>query len=185
MNIAVYLGSLNGTDQKIQENTAKLGHWIGKEKHTLVYGGGQSGLMGIVADSCLAENGKVIGVIPHFLAGKEITHESLTELHYVDTMAERKTMMIENADAFVSMPGGVGTLEEISEIMSKLRLNQTDAPCIFYNYNHFYDAMKDLLDTMLEYEFIDEVFMNKVSFCSTIEEVESVLTKYCQKKIHE
>ena len=181
MHIAVYLGSSLGKDSTIQEATKALGTWIGKEGHTLVYGGGQTGLIGIVADACLDEKGKVIGVIPTFLEKKEITHHSLTDLHVVDTMAERKTMMIEYSQAFVAIPGGVGTLEEISEIMSLLHLNRLQAPCVFYNPDHFYDPMHQLLENMADEGFFDPAFLEKVHFCSTIEKVEDVLTSYAKE----
>lgn len=178
MNIAVYLGSTNGKNPKIKDDTIQFGQWIGKKKHTLVYGGGNNGLMGELANACLAQEGKVFGVIPEFLKERELAHQGLTELHCVQTMAQRKTMMIEYADAFVAMPGGVGTLEEISEIMSMIRLNQTQAPCIFYNLDHFYNPLKAMLENMLSEDFVDDSFMEAVHFCSTLEEIKEILTRY-------
>ncbi len=178
MNIAVYLGSTYGKNPKIKEDTMKLGQWIGKENHTLVYGGGNNGLMGELANACLEQGGKVFGVIPEFLKDRELAHQGLTELHCVQTMAQRKTMMIEKAEAFVAMPGGVGTLEEISEIMSMIRLDQTKAPCIFYNQEHFYDPLKAMLERMLAEAFVDDKFMAAVHFCTTLDEIETILTTY-------
>ncbi len=184
MNIAVYLGSTLGKDPSFKEDTFQLGRWIGKEKHTLVYGGGNNGLMAEVANGCLAENGKVIGVIPEFLKERELAHEGLDQLHIVQTMAERKTMMIEYAEAFVAMPGGVGTLEEISEIMSMIRLDQTHAPCIFYNTHHFYDDLKEFLERMHSEEFVDDEFMARVHFCASLDEVKEILSQYASEVNH-
>ena len=113
MNIAVYLGSSMGKDPTMKEMTQKVGEWLAENHHTLVYGGARNGLMGVVADSVIAHGGHVIGVIPQFLEEKEQAHDNLDELHIVDTMAERKTMMIELSDAFIAMPGGPGTLRSI------------------------------------------------------------------------
>lgn len=185
MDIAVYLGSSASKDASIIEATKHLGTWIGHHGHTLVYGGGQTGLMGVVADSVLEANGKVFGVIPEFLVAKEIIHNNLTELHIVKTMPERKTMMIEHADAFVAVPGGVGTLEEISEVMSLLRLDRIQAPCIFYNPDHFYDPMKQLLENMANQGFFEQEFLDEVLFCETIEEVEEILDTYAKERDRE
>ena len=128
MNIAVYLGSNMGKDPTIKQMTEEVGKWLAENNHTLVYGGAKNGLMGVVADSVLSNGGHAIGVIPQFLELKEQAHADLDELHIVDTMAQRKTMMIELADAFITMPGGPGTLEEVSEIISKMNPKE-----LYYN----------------------------------------------------
>ena len=175
MNVAVYLGSSMGNDPTIQAMTQKVGEWLAKHHHTLVYGGAQNGLMGVVADSVLANGGHVIGVIPQFLERKEQAHANLDELHIVDTMAQRKTMMIELADAFIAMPGGPGTLEEVSEIISKIRLDQLVGPCILFDLDHYYDPLKAQIDKMIEYGYVDASIYDSVFFVSTMDALAHIL----------
>ncbi len=119
MNITVYLGSEYGVNPLYIEKAAELGRWIGSNGHSLVYGGGNVGLMGVLADNVLASGGKVIGVIPDFFIEIEQQHNGLTELEVVPSMSERKKRMVELGDFFIAFPGGIGTLEEISEIMTR------------------------------------------------------------------
>lgn len=129
MNITVYLASSTGNDPKFEAAVKEL-TWIGTSGNTLVYGGSKTSLMGELAQSVLQAGGKVIGVEPQFFVDEEYQYEGLTQLIVAKDMAERKTKMIELGDAFIAFPGGVGTLEEVSEIMSKLSLGQLHAPCI-------------------------------------------------------
>jgi uncharacterized protein (TIGR00730 family) len=112
-SIAIFCGSALGSDQIFSETARQVGHAIAEQGKTLVYGGGRSGLMGIVADSALEAGGQVIGVIPHVLVDRELAHQGLTELHVVKDMQERKLKMSALSDGFIAMPGGAGTLEEI------------------------------------------------------------------------
>ena len=114
-SIAIFCGSALGSDQIFSETARQVGHTIAEQGKTLVYGGGRSGLMGIVADSALEAGGQVIGVIPHVLVDRELAHQGLTELHVVKDMQERKLKMSALSDGFIAMPGGAGTLEEIFE----------------------------------------------------------------------
>jgi uncharacterized protein (TIGR00730 family) len=131
-SIAIFCGSAVGTDSIFLDTAQKMGQTIAQQGKTLVYGGGRSGLMGVVADSALQAGGKVIGVIPNALVDRELAHPHLTELHVVSNMHERKTKMSELSDAFIAMPGGAGTLEEIFE---QWNLGATGHPfktvCIF------------------------------------------------------
>lgn len=119
--------------------------------------------------------GKVIGVEPRFFIEQELQLDGLTELIVTEDMTDRKTKMIELGDAFIAFPGGTGTLEEIAEVMSKLALNQLDAPCIFYNLNGYYDHMKALLDHMIEMELSTKERQKKIYFANTLEEVAALL----------
>ena len=132
----------------------KLGTWIGASGNTLVYGGSKTGLMGELAHSVLAAGGKVIGVEPQFFIDEEYQYEGLTQLIVAKDMAERKTKMIELGDAFIAFLGGVGTLEEVSEIMSKLSLGQLHAPCIYYNLEGYYDDVKHFMQQMIAKPFL-------------------------------
>ena len=118
MNIAVFCGASLGNDAIYKEKTIELGHWIAENNHRLIYGGGNVGLMGIIADTVLENAGEVIGVMPSFLVEREISHTGINELITVDDMDERKKYMIENSEAFIALPGGPGTLEEISQVIS-------------------------------------------------------------------
>ena len=176
MNITVYLGARHGLDPIYTQMARDLGKWIG-ENHTLVYGGGQTGLMGEIADSALNQGGSVIGIIPHFLAERELLHESLTNLERVDTMAERKHRMIELGDAFVAMPGGPGTLEEISEIISLKRLHRIEGPCIVLNYNGYYNGLKELLYHMVNNDFTSKEDTDIIHFVESVQEVIEILNR--------
>src|SRR5262245_18104823 len=117
-SICVFAGSSAGRDRRFAEVASDLGAAIGARGWTLVYGGASVGLMGVVADAALARGAHVIGVLPDFLAGKEIAHEGLSEMHIVPSMHARKLAMAERADAFVALPGGFGTLEELFEVVT-------------------------------------------------------------------
>ena len=149
MNVTVYLGANYGTDPTLQTTVAELGQWIDKNGHTLVYGGSASGLMGVLARSVMAAGGPVIGVEPQFFIDEGYELDGLTQLIVTQDMTERKAKMIELGDAFIAFPGGTGTLEEITEVISKLSLEQLDAPCILYDLNGYYDSLKALLNEMI------------------------------------
>ena len=149
MNITVYLGANEGNDPALKAAVQELGTWIGQSGNALIYGGSRSGLMGILAESVLAAGGRVTGVEPRFFVEQELQHDGLTQLIITEDMTQRKAKMIELGDAFVAFPGGTGTLEEITEVMSKVSLRQLDAPCILYNLNGYYNSLKALLDEMI------------------------------------
>ena len=128
MNITVYLGANEGNDPALREAVQELGTWIGSSGNALVYGGSRSGLMGAIADSVLRSGGEVTGVEPRCFIESEFQHDGLTELIVTEDMAERKRKMIELGDAFIAFPGGTGTLEEVSEVVSKICLNQLSQP---------------------------------------------------------
>lgn len=175
MNIAVYCGSTFGKDDAFKTATQDLGRWIGEQGHNLVYGGSSVGLMGTVARTVLDAGGKVYGVEPRFFIEAGVAQESLTELYVVESMSERKAKMIELADVFVALPGGTGTLEEISEIMSRIRLNLEANPCYFLNINGFYNPLKSFLDDLLRHDFINQGNIDRYIFCDSVEELTSYL----------
>lgn len=174
MNVTVYLGSRHGADPAYIELTRDLGRWIGRH-HTLIYGGGQTGLMGELADAALDQGGTVIGVIPRFLAAREIIHESLAEIYTTATMSERKQKMIDLGDAFIAMPGGPGTLEEIAEIISLKRLHRIDGPCILFNYNGYYNPLKELLYHMVNQDFTTKEDTDIIQFVDSIDEIKKMI----------
>ena len=149
MNITVYLGANEGNNPSLKRTVKELGTWIGKSGNALIYGGSKSGLMGALADSVLNAGGNVTGVEPQFFIENEFQHEGITKLIVTKDMSERKNKMIELGNAFIAFPGGTGTLEEITEIMSKVSLKQLNAPCIVYNLNGYYDSLKAMLKHMI------------------------------------
>ena len=175
MNITVYLGANEGNGGSFKEAVRELGTWIGKSGNNLVYGGSESGLMGEIAKSVLAAGGEATGVEPQFFIDKGFEYGGLTRLIVTKDMSERKAKMIELGDAFVAFPGGTGTLEEISEIMSKVSLNQLNAPCILYNLNGYYNSLKELLNHMIEKGLSSEERQKGIYFADTLEDIIKIL----------
>ena len=171
MNITVYLGANQVNSDRLISATKELGAFIGKRGDTLVYGGSKMGMMGILADSVLASGGKVIGVEPRVFVENEFQHSGITELIVTEDMQERKAKMIELGDAFIALPGGTGTLDEISEIMSLVSLNVIDSPCILYNIDGYYNGLKELLDKMISYDLSSEKRQSRIHFVSSISEI--------------
>ncbi|MTI41938.1 TIGR00730 family Rossman fold protein [Fulvivirga lutimaris] len=155
-NICVFCGSSYGAEKIYEEQAKTLGQLIASQGLQLVYGGGKVGLMGVIADEVLKQGGKVIGVIPEFLKDKEVGHPNLTEMHIVKSMHERKQLMAELSDAFIAMPGGLGTLEEVAEISTWVQLELIKKPVGLLNVNGFYNALIQQLDLMTSQGFIKE-----------------------------
>ena len=175
MNITVYLGSNEGKDPALKTAVRELGTWIGRNHHTLIYGGSKRGLMGELAESVLMAGGKVTGVEPQFFLDMGFEYPEITQLIVTQDMSERKAKMVELGDAFIAFPGGTGTLEEISEIMSKVVLGHLDAPCIVYNLNGYYDDLRRLLNHMVEMELASEESLQGVTFAGNLGEIVEIL----------
>ncbi|OTG81255.1 Rossman fold protein, TIGR00730 family [Acinetobacter sp. ANC 4558] len=174
--IALYCGSRSGTNQVYQEKAIALATDIAQEGFGLVYGGASIGLMGQVADTVIQHGGEVVGVIPEFMLDYEIAHHHLTELHIVKTMHERKAIMAERASAFIALPGGLGTFEEILEVATWGQLNQHQKPMMLYNVNGFYDALIQQLDHAVTEGFLPPQHRAKLIVCHSSEEILSALT---------
>lgn len=153
-SLAVYCGSSPGSDPIYAEQARTVGTLLAQQGITVIYGGGHVGLMGEVADATLAAGGKIIGVITEYLKDKEVGHSGLTELQVVDTMQQRKTAMIELADAFVALPGSTGTLEEIFEVIVATQLGLHEKPCGFLNTKGYYDPLLAMIDRMVDERFL-------------------------------
>ena len=144
MNVTVYLGAHEGNNPVYKQAVAELATWIAQNGHRLVYGGSDEGLMAVIADTVLEQGGEVTGIEAQMFVDKGVAHKNLTQLTIVPNITERRTRMIELGDVFIAFPGGTGTLEEISEIMSKVSLKQLAAPCILYNLNGYYDGLRKI-----------------------------------------
>jgi uncharacterized protein (TIGR00730 family) len=154
--IAVYCGSRFGDRPAYEAAARALGAALGADGDTLVYGGGRVGLMGAVADATLAAGGRVVGVIPQALMDREVGHRGLSELHVVQTMHERKQLMATRADAFVALPGGIGTLEELYEMWSWQQLGYHDKPVALLNVDGYYDALLEFTRVSFERGFVSK-----------------------------
>lgn len=175
MHITVYLGANEGNDPSLGQAVQALGQWIGRNGNTLVYGGSKTGLMGRLAKSALEAGGEVIGVEPQFFMDEGVQYEGLTELIVTRDMTVRKEKMIALGDAFIAVPGGTGTLEEITEVMSKVSLKQLDAPCILYNLNGYYDDLKALLRHMIEKGLSSEDRQQGIYFAEDLARIRKIL----------
>ena len=153
-SVAVYCGSSSGNQPLYTQQAQAMGQELATRGLTLVYGGGRVGLMGAVADATLGAGGRVVGVIPRFLADKELAHPGCTELHVVDTMHQRKLLMADLAEGFVALPGGFGTLEELFEVLTWGQLGLHGKPVGLLNATGFYDPLLALLDHMVGQEFL-------------------------------
>ena len=154
-SICVYCGSRPGTEPAFADAARQVGLWIAQNKGQLVYGGGHNGLMGMMADACLQAGGRVVGVIPKALVEKEWAHSGCSELHVVENMHERKSLMAERADAFLAMPGGIGTFEEFFEVWTWRQLGYHDKPVGLLNIKGYYDNLLAFLSTSVQQGFMN------------------------------
>ena len=174
-SIAIFCGSAFGSDAIFTETAKLTGETIAKQGKTLIYGGGRSGLMGVVADSALAVGGQVIGVIPQNLVDAELAHPHLTELYVVKDMHERKTKMSELSDGFIALPGGAGTWEEIFEQWTWAQLGIHLKPCAFLNIENFYGDLFKFIQLSTEKGFTKERFTDAL-ICS--DSIEAILAQF-------
>lgn len=172
MRIAVYLGSTLGNDEKYKKLTLEIANWMTSHKYDLVYGAGRSGLMGVLAEEVFAHGGSIVGVMPKFLLEKENLFADLDELYMVDTMSSRKQKMIDLAQGFVALPGGPGTLEEICEIISLVRLKQIHHPCVLLNQDGYYEPLRQMLLSMVDAGFMPKDGLKDIHFVESIEELD-------------
>ena len=177
MNITVYCGSNFGDNPHFEEAARNLGAWIARAGHALVYGGSSVGLMGAVSRAAIEGGAPVIGVEPAFFIEAGVAQHDLTELIVCDTMGERKAKMIELGDAFIAFPGGTGTLEEISEVMSQVSLGQLDAPSILYDLNGYYDELRALLRRMIDMGLSSPERQQGIYFAGSLMQIADILNR--------
>ncbi len=150
-SVCIYCGSSNNVAPRFKDVARIVSQTLARQGTTIVYGGGHVGLMGIVADAALAEGAKVIGIIPEHIRAQEVQHNGLTELHVVTDMHTRKRMMVDRADAFVILPGGLGTLDETFEILTWKKLKLHNKPILIFNQDGYWDSLIALIDrTIIE-----------------------------------
>ena len=175
MNICVFCGSSTGFNSVYADAARELGHLLATQGHTLVYGGGNIGLMGIVADAVLEKKGRVIGVIPDFLMQKEVGHRGLTELEIVPSMHERKKRMADLSDSFIAMPGGWGTLDETAEILTWKQLGLIQQSVGILNVNGFFDTLLLQMNLMVQEGFLNPSNLQFVQVSSSPKQLLSQL----------
>ena len=154
MRVAIFIGSSPGNDPAYVDAAAALATHLAQRQVGIVYGGGHVGLMGVIADAALQAGGDVIGVIPRSLADAEVAHGALSHLEVVETMHERKARMAQLADAFVALPGGIGTMEEFFEVWTWLQLGIHSKPVALYDVEDFWSPMRTLIDSMVREGFL-------------------------------
>lgn len=169
--ICIFCGALTGKDGIYVALAQHVARELVRAGHGIVYGGGRVGLMGALADAALAANGDVIGVIPRALAGVEVVHPSVTKMHVVESMHARKALMAELSDAFITLPGGFGTMDELSEMLTWKQLHIHDKPLGLLNHRGYYDTLLRLFDEMVERGFVTPVNRALLVARPTIEEL--------------
>lgn len=182
-SICVFCGSSPGADPDFTASARQLGKLMGQQGITLVYGGSNIGLMRAIADACLAEGGHVIGVMPQGLIDREVAYTDLKELHVVESMSIRKEKMAMLSDAFIAMPGGIGTLDEIFEAMSWNQLEIMDKPVALLNTKGFYDQLVGFLDYTVEQRFVRPEHRNNLLVDDNPENLLESIENYVSLKV--
>lgn len=182
MRIAVFCGSRQGSDPKHVEKTIELAQVMAIKKLNIVYGGGKVGLMGTLADTAIAAGVHIIGVIPDHLADKELAHTGVNELILVKSMHDRKTIMANLADGFIALPGGPGTLEEISEVWTWGQLGLHNKPCGFLNVNGYFDGLFTFFETMVTGGFMKQEYLDMLIISDDIIELFDKMAAYTPPK---
>ena len=177
-SICVYCASSLGSNPIYGEYAFELGKTLAQYKIDVIYGGAKIGVMGKLAEGTLSENGRITGIIPEFLKSKEIAHDALTEMVTVKTMHERKALMQEKSDGFIALPGGFGTLEELFEILTWGQLQLHNKPIGILNVNGYYDALIQMIETMISEELLSDKYRKMVLVSDSIEDLISQMNLY-------
>lgn len=173
--IAVYCGASAGFDDKYRQKAKELAQWMGDNDYDLVYGGGNRGLMAVIADTVLQSGGKVYGIIPQFLVDDEQAHPGLTSLEIVDNMDQRKERMMELSDVCLALPGGPGTIEEIAQAYSWARVGQMQNKCVIYNQDGYYNSFEQLYDQMVQLGFLTKEHRELLKFSDSFLEIKNFI----------
>ena len=177
MNVAIYCGSSFGNDKIYEESTKLLAQKLANKDFKIVYGGSLQGLMGIISNESLKFNNTVTGVITHDLINKEIENKNITKIYKVETINQRKEKMEELSDAFIAMPGGYGTFDEIFEVISSAQIGYHKKPCAFFNINGYYDHLMSFLRNCVKEGFIKESFVEMLIVSDDVDElIEKILS---------
>lgn len=178
MNVAIYCGSALGNSELYETSTKILAKKLAEKKFNIVYGGSLQGLMGTISNESIKYNNMVIGVITYDLVSKEIENKNINTIYKVETMNQRKEKMEELADAFIAIPGGYGTFEEIFNIMSAAQLGYHQKPCAFYNINGYYDKLIEFLYNSVKEGFVRKDFVDMLIVSDDIDEIINRIETY-------
>ena len=178
MNICLYGASSDKIDKTFMDETQNLGNMMAERGHSLVYGGGATGLKGAAARGVYEKNGKILGVAPKFFSADGILFENCTKFIYTETMRERKRIMEENADAFIVTPGGIGTFEEFFEILTLKQLGRHNKAIAVFNISGYYDIMKQMLDDAIAKDFMKENCNELYKFFDNADEMMEYIENY-------
>ena len=178
MNVAIYCGSSFGDDKIYEESTKLLAQRLAENNLNIIYGGSIQGLMGIISNESLKFNNTVTGVITHDLINKEIENKNITKIYKVETINQSKEKMEELSDAFIAMPGGYGTFEEIFEVISSAQIGYHKKPCAFFNINGYYDHLMSFLRNCVKEGFIKETYVNMLIVSDDIDEIIEKILAY-------
>ena len=182
MKIAVYGAASNNIDKIYIETVEELGRKMGQRGHSLVFGGGSTGLMGAAARGIHETNGKILGIAPTFFKSVDgALYPHCDETIYTESMRERKFLLEEHSDAFIITPGGVGTFEEFFEVFTLKQLHQLDKPIVIYNINGYYDTMEKMIDEAIEKKFMSENNRELYKFFTTDEQILDYIENYQEK----
>lgn len=177
-SIAVFCASSAGNKSKYKEIAAETGQYFANNEIELVYGGGNVGLMGSISTACMNAGGKVYGVIPHFFKRREVAHPNITRLEYVDTMHQRKWKIYEASDAFIILPGGLGTMDEFFEILTWAQIGIHSKPIGILNQDGFYDLLIQFIEKMIDEGFVKNVNIALICIESSIEKLVEELREF-------
>lgn len=178
MNVAIYCGSAFGNNQAYQESTKILAKKLAQKNFNIVYGGSVQGLMGVISNESISNGNKVYGVITYDLIDKEIENKNITEIYKVNTINERKEKMEELSDAFISLPGGYGTLEEMTEVLSAAQIGYHQKPCAFYNVNGYYDKFIEFLKNCASEGFLSSKYVDMIIVTDDADELIERIANY-------
>uniref|UniRef100_UPI004047AC9C LOG family protein n=1 Tax=Aliarcobacter sp. TaxID=2321116 RepID=UPI004047AC9C len=178
MNVAIYCGSAFGNDKIYEEATKVLAQKLALKNLNIVYGGSLQGLMGVISNESLRHNNTVTGVITYDLVSKEIENKNITKIYKVETMNQRKEKMAELSDAFIAIPGGYGTLEELFDILSSTQIGYHQKPCAFYNVNGYYDKLIAFLENCVKEGFIGKAYVDMLIVSDDADEIIKKILEY-------
>ena len=176
--VCIFCGARTGNSSQIVEETKKLVKLLAEQDYDLVYGGGNGGLMGLIADEFLKHGREVIGIRPSILLSEENSHDGLTEMISTEDMFERKKNMVNVSDSFIALPGGVGTLDEILDVMTLNKIDAIHKPMALFDINGFYTKLTELLDTFVEYGYLDEEAKGLLIMENSAENLTKALSSY-------
>jgi len=184
-SIGVFCGSSIGSKEIYSKKAVELGVLLAKSKIDLVFGGGKVGLMGVIADSIMSNGGKAIGIMPTALLEKEVGHDSLNKMIVVDNMSDRKNKINDISDAFIAMPGGFGTLDEVMEVLTYFQLGWSEKPVGFLNIDGYYDSLIMMFDRIMEDKFMKPEHRHNVIFESEPEALLNAIINFKALEVDE